>query len=230
MTRLLQHESKEILQRVPLFSRMTSGEVADIAARCVIRTFKNGQQILSPLQQADCFYIILSGKIRLYKLSGKGDQQLLHMYGPGNTFGEAAMWQNICFPAFAEAVEKSRVMSISRDLLREIIENNSDLAMNMLAGMSSKLHEFNRLIEQLSFRGVPARLAYALLEMPTTAGTNIVVLKETKKHLASRIGTIPETLSRCLAKLGNQGLISVNGKEITLLDTDGLEQLIDQDS
>jgi len=215
------------LHEVPLLSELTEEEIAALVDRCPARTVAAGEQILSPSKQADCFYTILSGRVRIFKLSPKGDQQVLHVYGPGDTFGEAAMWKGIRFPAHAEATEDSCIMSVDRSVLRKMIDENTDLAMGMLAGMSSKLHEFNRLIEQISLREVPARLAAVLLEMPTGPGTNTVVLKETKRELAARIGTVAETLSRALAKLKTAGLIEVDGAEITILDPDGLEAMLE---
>jgi len=106
-----------------------------------------------------------------------------------------------------------------------MIEANTELVLAMLAGMSAKLREFNQLIEQLSLKDVPARLAGVLLELPAKAGADTVVLKQTKRQLAAQIGTIPETLSRAFKKLSALGLIEVTGREIAILDPEGLADL-----
>ena len=95
----------------------------------------------------------------------------------------------------------------------------------MLAGMSAKLREFNQLIEQLSLKEVPARLADILLRLPAKPGTDTVVLKQTKRELAAQIGTVPETLSRAFRKLTDQGLIEVKASKITILDSKRLADL-----
>ena len=103
--------------------------------------------------------------------------------------------------------------------------SRADLAMDMMAGMSAKLREFNQLIEQLALKEVPARLANILLDLPARPGTDTVVLKQTKRELAAQIGTVAETLSRALKKLRDMGLIEVDGSQITILDAEGLAEL-----
>ena len=212
---------------VPLLSHLDDDEAQTLLNACLTEHLPAGAQVFSPNQQAESFYVILRGKVKVYKLSPRGDEQILHLYGPGNTFGEAAMWARIRYPAHAEVLENTTLLVVKRSVLKQLITGNPEIAMAMMAGMSVKLREFNQLIEQLSLKEVPARLAKALLELPARAGTDTVVLKQTKRELAGQIGTIPETLSRALKKLTNTGLIEVNGPEITILDPEGLAELAD---
>jgi CRP/FNR family transcriptional regulator, dissimilatory nitrate respiration regulator len=215
------------MRQVPLLSRLGDAEIRSLLDVCLTEHLAGGAQVFSPTQPADSFYVILAGRAKVYKLSPKGDEQILHLYGPGNTFGEAAMWAGVNYPAHAEVLEDTTLLVVKRSILKQLIAANPDMAMAMLAGMSGKLREFNKLIEQLSLKDVPARLANALLEMPAKPGTDIVALKQTKRELAGQLGTIPETLSRALKKLSASGLIEVNGPEITILDPDGLAELAD---
>ena len=215
------------MRLAPLFSALDDAVLAELLAACLTRRFAPRAQVLSPLRQADSFFVILTGKVKLFKLSARGDEQILHIYGPGQTFGEAAMWAGGYYPAFAETLAQTTLLIVTRKVLKDMLARNADLAMGMLAGMSAKLREFNQLIEQLSLREVPARLASVLLELPARPGTNTVVLKQTKRELAAQIGTIAETLSRALKKLKTSGLIDVKGAEITILDPDALAELAD---
>ena len=208
-----------------MFSALDEAQLGQLVGSCRTRNLPGGSQVFTPSQRAEAFYVILAGKVKVYKLSARGDEQILHLYGPGDTFGEAAMWAGIRYPAHAEALVDSTLLVVTRSLLKDLIARNAEIAMDMLAGMSAKLWEFNQLIEQLSLKEVPARLASILLEMPAKAGTNTIVLKQTKRELAAQIGTIAETLSRALKKLRSAGLIEVNGAEITILDPDGLADL-----
>jgi CRP-like cAMP-binding protein len=225
MGRLTRSQIAAALRQVPLFSALGQAELKELIRTCPTRNLPAGSQVFSPLERAERFYVILAGRAKVYKLSPKGDEQILHLYGPGKTFGEAAMWAGIRYPAHAEVLADSTLLVVSRTVLKDLIARNPDLGMAMLAGMSSKLWEFNTLIEQLSLKEVPARLAGILLEMPAKAGTNTVVLTQTKRELAAQIGTIAETLSRAFRKLAASGLIEVNGPEITILDPDGLADL-----
>jgi len=154
------------VRQVPLFSALGEDELSGLIEACRTQHAAAGTQVLSPLEAADRFYVILAGSVKVYKLSPRGDEQILHIYGPGQTFGEAAMWAGIHFPAHAEVLEEATLLVVRRSVLKDLISGNPDFALAMLAGMSAKLREFNQLIEQLSLREVPARLANVLLELP----------------------------------------------------------------
>ncbi|NQU74936.1 MAG: Crp/Fnr family transcriptional regulator [Planctomycetes bacterium] len=224
MGRLTPSQIAEAVRKVPLFSALGEAGLEKLLGTCRTENFPAGSQVFSPSQQAECFYVILAGKVKLYKLSGKGNEQILHLYGPGQTFGEAVMWAGVCYPAFAEVLTDAALLVVSRRALKSLIEKNADLALAMLAGMSAKLRQFNELIEQLSLKEVPARLAKILLELPASPGTNTVVLNQTKRQLAAQIGTVAETLSRSFKKLTASGLIKVNGSQITIIDPEGLAE------
>lgn len=225
MPRLTPSEVDAAVRKTPLLSALGEAELEDLLRACPRKDLPAGSQIFFPHQQADRFYVILAGKVKVYKMSAKGGQQILHLYGPGETFGEAAMWAGIRYPAHSEAITDVTLLAVSRKVLKDLIDRNADLALDMMAGMSAKLREFNQLIEQLSLKEVPARLANILLELPAKRGTNTIVLKQSKRELAAQIGTIAETLSRAFKKLTASGLIEVKGSEITILDPDGLADL-----
>ena len=227
MERLTPSEIIASMRKVALFSALDDSQLRQLLDICPARSVPKGSLIFSPSQPAEQFYVILSGEIKVYKLSAGGDEQILHLYGKGKTFGEAAMWAKIRYPAHAEAIGDSTLLAVGRAALKNMLERNADIALAMLAGMSSKLREFNHLIEQLSLKEVPARLAGILLELPAEGAINTVVLEQTKQQLAARIGTIPETLSRALKKLKDMGLIEVDGRKITILDPDSLAELAD---
>ena len=172
------------------------------------------------------FYIVADGQVKIYKLSPEGKEQILHVYGTGSPFGEVPMFSGQRFPANAQAIEKTRVLFFLRVSIVNLISANPSLALNMLAVMSKKLRQFAVQIENLSLKEMPARLAsYLLRHADEQNQGDVVILKISKGQLASTLGTIPETLSRALAKLSGQNLISVDGKRITLLDRRGLENL-----
>jgi len=205
-----------------LFAALDDGAVRAFHDACLTRRFPAGAVLFTPNESADRFFVVLEGSVKIYKLSMRGDEQILHVYGPGETFGEAAMWAGVNFPAHAEAVTDATVLVVARATLRRAIERSPDLAMGMMAGLSGKLREFNRLIEDLSLRDVPARLARVLLEEFDRAGEPTFRLSQPKRQLASRIGTTPETLSRALGKLKASGAIEVRASQITILDADVL--------
>ncbi|RPI63972.1 MAG: Crp/Fnr family transcriptional regulator [Planctomycetaceae bacterium] len=213
------------MKAVAMFSALSDSAVRQLVSTCRHTTLAGGDIIFSPLQAADRFFVVLAGKVKIYKTSPRGDEQILHLYGKGETFGEAAMWAKINYPAFAEALEKTEIISISRENLGKAVAANPDLAMGMLAGLSAKLRDFNRLIEELSLKEVPARLAGVLLKEARHAKSRTITLKQTKRQLAAQIGTIAETLSRALGKMKADGLIEVSGSTVEILDMDALADL-----
>ena len=225
MNKPSRNEASGILRQAAMFSQLSGTQIGKLLDRCRWHTHEAGSLIFPPGRTADCFFVILRGRVKLAKISAGGEQQILHLYGPGETFGEAAMWASGTFPASAEAIEDATLISIGRDALRTALAESPDLAMGMLASLSAKLREFNTLIEQLSLKNIPARLAGALLTMATQQDGCSVQLPCTKRELAARLGTAPETLSRALGKLKRARWIDVQGRRIALLDRPALERL-----
>jgi CRP-like cAMP-binding protein len=214
-----------VMRRLPLFSAVAEKDLRGLLGGCRIASVTAGNELLSPADRADRFYLILAGRVKIFQLSAKGDEQILHLYGAGETFGEAAMWAGGRYPAYAETAEDCALLVIGRDALREAIRANPELAVAMMAGMARKLHEFNQLIERLSLKEVPARLAEVLLQLADRARAESFELRQTKRELAAQIGTIAETLSRAFAKLRAAGLIEVDRRQIRILDRKRLRDL-----
>ncbi len=213
------------MRAAAMFSLLNEDQLQALLSNIKIEHHKTGEIIFRPGQHADRLFLIQAGRVKVYKLSARGDEQILHLYGKGNTFGEAVMWVKGDYPAFAEAVTDLTLLTVNRRSLRTAINRSPDLAMGMIAGMSSKLREFAELIEALSLKEVPARLAGVLLAESKKTGASTFKLGQTKRQLAAQIGTVAETLSRSLGQLKSSGLIDVKGSQITLLDVDRLSDL-----
>jgi len=206
----------EALGACPLFGSFDPSRVEEFASTCRAERLGEGGRIFAPHDEADRFFLVLAGQVKVYKLSTQGKEQILHYYGPGKTFGEAAMWLGGTYPAFAEAVADTRLLVVTRKRIVEAIRRDPELAVGMIAGLSAKLHEFERLIAELSLKDVLGRLAGALLKEAQKAGSPTFRLPQSKRQLASQLGTVAETLSRALKKLEDAGWISVRGSELTI--------------
>ncbi|MFH2203429.1 MAG: Crp/Fnr family transcriptional regulator [Elusimicrobiota bacterium] len=225
MTRAQSEAMRRAMKATPMFSALDNKSLDRFIKRSMSHCFPAGEVIVEPGERADRFFVVLSGSVKVYKISPRGDEQVLHVFGAGNTFGEAAMWMGGKFPAFAEAVEESLLLTVPQTVLRQAVADDPDLALGIMAGLSSKLREFVRLIEDLSLKEVPARLAGVLLQEAESAGAKKFRMRQTKRQLAARIGTIAETLSRALKKLKAAGLIDVQGAEFTIRDAAALKKL-----
>ena len=216
----------EIIARTPLFQNLSEEDLRKLRLIARDKFYSKGQTVFSEGDDGNGFYVVAAGKVKIYKVSPEGKEQILHIYGPGNPFGEVPVFSGEQFPANAQTLLKSHLLFFPRMAFVELISRNPSLCLNMLAVLSMRLRQFTVQVENLSLKEVPGRLASYLLYLAQEQGAeNTVVLPISKGQLASLLGTIPETLSRILAKMSNRRLLDVNGGEIALLDPAGLEEL-----
>jgi CRP/FNR family transcriptional regulator len=215
-----------IISTTPLFNGLPEDQIMAIKKIAGKKRYSKGEIIFSEGEEGTGFYIIAEGRVKVFKVSSEGKEQILHIFGPGQPFGEVPVFTGQRFPANAQAIEESQALFFPRESIVSLIAANPSLALNMLAVMSRKLRQFAVQIENLSLKEMPARLASYLLFLADEQKTDdVVALNISKGQLASILGTIPETLSRVFAKLSGQSLINVSGKYISLLDRRGLEDL-----
>jgi CRP/FNR family transcriptional regulator len=211
---------------IPFFEELPDEQIEDLCMIVADQVFHRGQIVFSEGDDGTGFYVVISGRVKIFKLSPEGKEQILHIFGPGDPFGEAAVFSGQHFPANAEAMESSRIFFFPRGSFSDLIKDNPSLALNMLAILSKRLRRFANLIDDLSLKEVPGRLAAHLLYLSgQSEGSEQLELNITKTQLASLLGTIPETLSRILGKMSKQGLIESDGRQIKILEREALEEL-----
>lgn len=220
-----------VIARAPLFKGLSESQLEKIQSITVERKYKKGDTIFWEGDDGIGFFIVSTGMVKIFKVSTEGKEQILHIYGPGQPFGEVPVFAGQSFPANAQAVEKSELLFFPRESFVELISKHPSLALNMLAVLSMRLRQFTVQVENLSLKEVPGRLASYLIyladerDKKKPSGSNQVTLPISKGQLASLLGTIPETLSRIFNKMSSQGIISVQGATIVLENRDTLESL-----
>jgi len=215
-----------VLAEAPLFAGLPADQLEKVARIAQSKPFEKGEMIFSDGQKADGFYVVAEGRIKVFKVSLEGKEQILHIFGPGEPVGEVPVFAGSAFPAGAAALEKTRMLFFPKTAFVRLLEENTPLVLNMLAVLSRRLRQFTVQVESLSLKEVPGRLAgYLLFLSKEQNSRQRVALSISKGQLASLLGTIPETLSRILAKMRDTGLIEVEGAVISLLDMEGLELL-----
>ena len=216
----------KILSNTSIFSGLPEDQLEKISSITVGRHLQKGESIFSEGDDGNGFFIVASGLVKIYKLSSEGKEHILHVFGPGEPFGEVAVFTGQPFPANAEAIAKSHLLFFPKSDFIRLISDNPSLSLNMLAVLSLRLRQFAVKIENLSLKEVPGRLAAYLLYLADEQGSGEMVhLIISKGQLASLLGTIPETLSRVFAKMTDQNLIQVKGRSITILNREELEFL-----
>ncbi|SPD73014.1 conserved hypothetical protein [uncultured Desulfobacterium sp.] len=216
----------KIISGIPLFNGLPDNQLKEIERISVNKYYKKSDFIFYEGDKGDGFYLVVTGLVKIFKISSEGKEQVLHFIGPGEPFGEVPVFSGQSFPANAEAIAKSHLLFFPRSSIADLIAKNPTLALNMLAVLSMRLRQFTVQVENLSLKEVPARLAGYLIYLAGEQGSDdSVTLEISKGQLASLLGTIPETMSRIFAKMTSQGLIEVKDRTIRLLDHAGLEEL-----
>ena len=214
------------LSQTQLFQGLSPQEIEVVNQIVVYKTFSKGEHIFWEGEPCDGFYLIKKGKVKIFQMSTLGKEQILHIFETGGNFAEVSAFDGKCFPASAIAITNTELLFFPRSDFLTLLEKYPTLAINMLATFARHLRRFARLVEDLSLKEVPARLAVYLLDLRESHGnTDIIQLDIPKSQLAALLGTIPETLSRVFYKLSSEGLITIHGSEIQLLDLKGLTVL-----
>ncbi len=215
-----------LISAIPLFNGLPEEQLTAIGQIAAEKRYNKGQTIFSEGDKTTGFFVIIDGRVKIYKVSSEGKEQILHIFEAGQSFGEATVFTGQQMPANAQTLAKTNLLLFPRNAFVDLVTSNPSLAMNLLAIMSKKLRQFAAQIESLSLKEIPGRLASYLIYLSEQQGsTDAVVLNVSKGQLASLLGTIPETLSRIFAKLSGQNLIRGEGSKITLLDRQEIENL-----
>jgi CRP/FNR family transcriptional regulator len=220
----------ESLKHTMLFAGLDDPTRESLARMGLERRVPAGHTLFREGEPADGFYVVLDGKVKVYKLSQDGRQQILHLFNPGQAFAEAAMFAGEGFPAFAETLAESRLAFFPRDRFVKALAESPALALGLITALSRLCHHLAGLVEQLALSDVAGRLARYLTELARRKGVPLrkgaqVRLDIPKAELARHLGTAPETLSRAFGRLAAADLLDVDGKVVTFRKAAALEAL-----
>lgn len=223
-------EKKEILRHIYLFSGVTDPDLEALAQMAVSKAFARQATIFWEGREAQGFYILASGYVKLVKSSLDGKEYILRLVGPGETFAEAAVFSDASYPATAMALEDCQTLFFPKAPFLRHLAASPTLARNMLATLSRLNLHLTRQLEDLSLKEVSARLARYLLERCQETHGRIdkglaFELPTTKTHLAAYLGTIGETLSRTLSRLKSEGVIEMDKGKITIIAPGALQKM-----
>lgn len=202
----------------------------ELAAVTEIASFKHlakGEILFLEGDPAFGFFILLNGRVRIYKSSSDGKQYTLHSIAPGQMFAEVAIFRGDSFPANCVATEDATVAFLPKESFRQLLAQSPQISLKMIAALASFIREYNQKVEDLSLKEVPARLASYLLQMAAKEKADRFSLPVSKTELATSLGTISETLSRNFRKLSDAGLIDLQGEVVVILDVDSLQAVAD---
>ncbi len=217
-----QTDIPQLLKRLPLFAELSTEQIDDLAAGTREKRLAKGEMLFNKGDAPRGLYLIVSGQIKLAFPSLAGNEKVIEIIGPKQSFGEAVMFMDRPYPVFAEALADTLLLHIGKSTVFGMLEHDVSFARRMLAGLSLRLHSLVNDVEAYSQRSSAQRVIGYLLEHSAQAGDDngacAFALPTTKQVIASRLNLTPETLSRVFHDLAEAGLITVEGRQITIHD------------
>ncbi len=215
-------DMSDVLRRVPLFSGVADAVLQDLATRCVRRAVGTGFQLFRAGEPCAGLYLVVDGRVRIYRNSPEGREQTISIEGPGRPVAELPLLDGGPYPASAVTIAPSTLVFLPRSDFEQALRRDPDIALAVVRSLGGRLRHLVRLVETLAFRDVAARLAVFLADEAERHGRVQedgveLKLEQSQAQLAEAIGTARESVSRALKQLEQRGLIRQrSGRHLTM--------------
>ena len=216
---------KTDLQKGFLFARLTDAQLDRVATHAAYIHLDEGEMLFRQNDPAGRFYLLLSGQVKLFLLGPGGGEKVIEIVTPFSTFAEALMFlDHPTFPVGAQALQRAEIVSIDAVDFTNMLRESIDTCFMLMGDMSQRLRGLIREIDDLSLSSATCRVAGYLLARAEHEGVgfNLDIPKQT---LASRLSVQPETFSRIVRHLSNQGVLAMKGSRVEITDRDRLQQI-----
>jgi CRP-like cAMP-binding protein len=210
-------EKLRYLSELTVFQDLTPREMQELNRIITISTVPRGRVFYRPEEPGEVLFILKEGRVQLYRISPEGKKLVITTLGPHTLFGEMALLGTKMHNTFAEAIDDCLICVMSRTDLERLILNKPQVALRILEVTGKRLREAEERLENMAFKGIPARLASLLLRLAEEQG-NDEIAGLTHQDLAESVGTYRETATQVLNDLKSQGLIEIGRKRIKVLD------------
>lgn len=222
-------EDAAALARTPLLRELSEADTAAIRPHTHVVSLKRGDRLYDEGDVDDQLYVVIEGKVKLTRTSSDGREVLVRVQGPGDMFGELAMFDPTYRTSNASAVTDARLAAIAHDDLRQVLTDRPAIALLLLRELAQRLRIITDANTNLIFTDVPGRVAKALLELADKFGTQqedgtLVSHDLTQEELAQLVGASRETVNKALADFAARGWIQLSAKSVLLIDPDRLRR------
>jgi len=211
-----------------IFEDLPEEDLTILARSGQVKSYKAGETIMRQSQQFQAFYLVISGRIKLSRISYEGKEQILNLFRPGETFCLVHTFSEEGAPGNFVALKDSTVFVISGNTFKNLVQEEPNLMFKILSILSYKLKQAMDTITSLSLMDVPQRLAAFFVQGASrdkNTGNTVLRLNISQRELAKIIGVAPETMSRVIKKMVEKGFIAVRGREFHILDQEQLQKL-----
>lgn len=215
------------VSQVSIFNHLEPDQMDEVLGLTHSVAYRRGETLYRAGDQSDSLYIVSKGRIKIYRLSESGKEQLLRILHQGDFTGELALFQEGFHEAYAEAMEDTSVCIMKRAELQHLLLKYPSISLKVLAEFSSRLEQSEKQTTRFATEKVETRIAHFLSEcLDQEKESMTITLPMSKKDLASYLGTTPETISRKLAELEDAGFIrQISNSRIAIIDLEGLLQV-----
>lgn len=212
------------LQMVDIFQDLDANEIEEIDQATTLTSCRRGKILYMPEDTSEVLFFLKAGRVQLYRISPDGKKLVIATIGPGAVFGEMALIGQGMHNTFAEAVEECVLGVMGRDDVERLLITKPRVALRIFEALGRRLREAESRLEEIAFKGIPARLASLLLLLADEQGSETVT-GLTHQDLGEQIGTYRETTTQTLNTFKAEGLIQIGRKRITILDREGLRRI-----
>jgi CRP/FNR family transcriptional regulator, cyclic AMP receptor protein len=217
-------EKRIYLSDTELFRDLSARDLAELELVTTLTSVPRGRVFYRPEDPGERLFLLRQGRVQLYRISPEGKKLVIATLGPGALFGEMALLGQQMHNAFAEAMEDCSIMVMSRADLERLMLNDPTIGRRILTLTQRRLNDAEARLEDMAFKGIPARLASLLLRLSADQDSDSIT-GLTHQDLAETIGTYRETATQVLNDLKADGLIEIGRKRITILDPDRLRDI-----
>lgn len=211
-----------LLKQVPIFSSLAENELVELSALVRECQFMAGDYIFWEGDLPEWFYIVVQGKVKISKLASTGKETIIAFFGPGEMFGEAAVFENKPYPASAQAVNPSRLLGIKRESLLEFLGKHPEIVLKIMGILAGRLRDAQNRLRDLAGERVEQRLARILLMLSSRLGNE---LPFTRQEISDMAGTTTETTIRVFSQWKERNLIDSQRGKIVILDENKIKLL-----
>jgi CRP-like cAMP-binding protein len=213
-----------VLAEMPLFGSLSESELQALVQRAVEKRFDAGQMLFWEDEPCAGIFLIAQGSVKIFKTASSGREMMLALETAPSTVAELPLFDGGPYPASVRAVEPVVSYFINKADFQSVCREFPDVALKVLAVVGHRLRHLVMMVESMTFGSVTQRLARMLLDASRQAGADEFPLPLTHQELASRLGTVREVVSRNLARFRAEGLVRVEGRQLSIMDRAGLER------
>jgi CRP/FNR family cyclic AMP-dependent transcriptional regulator len=227
----MSEETRALLRKLSIFSRLGDEALDAVAKRTVVRSIPRGRQLFRRGDPCQGLYVVVEGAVRIYRGNQEGREQTLHVQGPGQSVAEVPLFDGGPYPASARAEQESRVLFLPLDDFQWLYRHHPEIADSVITELGRRLRRMVHLVEKISLRDVPSRVAMTLIEYAERYGGDGAAggvefdLPRTQEELAAELATTRESVARALARIRSAGAITQKGSRVRVVDMRLLESI-----